>query len=91
MSGRGNVPTLSDVAEKLRLLVVGEISRQQASEWASPWITEYTEVQFDTDRELDRRIKKAFDRLASADSISTDRPYLYGQSDFERWLNDLTS
>ncbi len=90
MSEDANVPTFDDVAQKLRQLVAGEISRQQASEWASPWIVKYTEVQFDENRELDRKIKEALDRLTSADLISTDRPYLYGQSDFERWLGKLT-
>lgn len=91
MSEHGNVPTFGEVVEKLRLLAAGELSRQQASEWASPWIAKYTEVRFDANRELNRKVEKALDLLASADLISTDRPYLYGQSDFERWLNELTS
>jgi len=91
MSEHDNVPTLAEVAQTLRQLVADEVSRRQASDWASPWIARFTEIQFDKNRDLDRKIKKAIDCLASADMISTDRPYLYGQSDFERWLDDLTS
>jgi len=91
VSEYANAPRLQEVIEKLTELAANEISRQQASDWASPWIGRYTQIQFDVNRDLDRRIKKALDRLAGADTISTDRPYLYGQSDFERWLHDLTS
>ena len=90
MSVHAKVPGLADVIQKLRELVAGEASRQEVSEWASPWIVKFEDVQFDKTRELDRKIKEALDCLASADIVSTDRPYLYGQSDFERWLGKLT-
>ncbi len=90
MSEHAKVPGLADVIQKLRELVAGEASRQEVSEWASPWIVKFEDVQFDKNRELDRKIKEALDCLASADLVSTDRPYLYGQSDFERWLGKLT-
>jgi hypothetical protein len=91
MSEHDNKPTLGEIVQKLTQLAANEISRQQASDWASPWIVKYEEIQFDANYDLDRKIKKALDCLAGADAISTDRPYLYGQSDFERWLHDLTS
>jgi hypothetical protein len=91
MSEHDNKPTLGEIVQKLTQLAASEISRQQASDWASPWIVKYDEIQFDANYDLDRKIKKALDHLAGADAISTDRPYLYSQSDFERWLHDLTS
>ena len=91
MSGHDSIPTFGEVVQKLKQLVANEISRQQASDWASPWIVKYDEIQFDANYDLDRKIREALDCLASADLISTDRPYLYGQSDFEGWLHDLTS
>ena len=83
------VPSMDEVAAELRQLIAGDISRQEASHWASPWITRYTEVQFDKNRGTDRKIKKTLDRRAGADSPSTDRESLYEQIDFARWLAEL--
>ena len=84
-----NPPTVGEVAEMLQRLIVGSVSRQEASDWAGLWITRFTEIQFDRDRAADRKIKKALDRLGGANSPSTDREYLYEQVDFRRWLAEL--
>src|SRR5438874_3587799 len=89
MSDHVDAPTRDKVVQKLKQLIAAEITREQASDWASPWITQYTEVQFDKDRDLDRKIKRTLDALAAADSPSTDREYLFERADFEAWLHEL--
>lgn len=83
MSGHSNAPTKSDVVQKLQSLICGQLSRDEASNWADAWITRLDEID-------DLQVCRAIDRLCGADAPSTDRPYLYNQSDFERWLSDLT-
>lgn len=81
-----NFPSREEVAERLRQLISGAIDRKSAANWASQWVTRFDEAGF-----CDRKLFAAIDSLSAADSISTDRPYLYGQSDFEKWLSDLTT
>jgi uncharacterized protein YceH (UPF0502 family) len=82
-------PTLSEVVEKLQQLVSGHISREEASDWASPWITRFCEFEFG-DPKTDRKIRNALDCLSGADTPSTDREYLFEKIDFEAWLQELT-
>jgi len=86
MSENGNSPTRDDVEQKLRQLIAGELSPEAASNWASPWVARFAEL-----KSLDRRTKDAIDGLAMADTPTSDRRYLYGRSDFEKWLRELTS
>lgn len=83
-----NPPTLSELVEKLQQLLSGDISREEASDWATPWITRFCDFEFG-DPKTDRKIRNALDCLSGADTPTTDRPYLYGESDFERWLAEL--
>jgi hypothetical protein len=84
MSESGSTPTRDDVARILQQLIAGEISPEAASNWASAWVNRFEEL-----KRLDRRAKDALDSLALADTPTTDRPYLYGQADFENWLREL--
>jgi hypothetical protein len=77
-------PTKSDVANKLMLLVRGEISRDDAAHWAQQWVIE------DTPEEMPNEIWEALQFLCAADMISLDRPYLYEREDFEHELAKLT-
>jgi len=79
-----NFPSREQVAERLRQLISGAIDRKNAADWASQWVTRFDEAGF-----CDHKLFDAIDSLSAADAISTDRPYLYGQSDFEKWLRDL--
>ncbi len=83
MSGHSEVPTKSEVVQKLQELIRGEISPGAASDWARGWITRLELIS-------DPKVRRAIDCLYGADSPSTDRPYLYVRSDFERWLQELT-
>ncbi|WZP00846.1 hypothetical protein EP7_002501 [Isosphaeraceae bacterium EP7] len=78
-------PTRRDAAEKLKQLIGGVMTRDKAAAWAGPWL-----MRFDEFNRFDRTLFDAIVCLAAADSISTDRPYLYDTSDFEQWLIDLT-
>lgn len=76
-------PSKSEVGDKLMLLVRDEISREDAASWAQQWVIE------DTPAEMPAEIWEALQFLCAADMISLDRPYLYGQEDFEDELAKL--
>jgi len=76
-------PTRDEVAEKLRGLIDGHLSREEIAEWASTW------VRMRDPLVSDPRVWNALTEMAGADLISLDRPYLYDKIDFEVWLNDL--
>ncbi len=85
MSDHGpDLPTRGEVADKLRQLIDGVIERNEAAGWAAPWLMRFDEVDY-----TDRKLFDAIDSLSAADMISTDRPFLYDRSDFERWLVEL--
>ena len=84
MAEDANQPTLPQVVQKLKQLVSGEISREEASAWASPWVTKFE------DYKMDRKVKRALDNLAGADTPTSDREYLFEKIDFEAWLQELT-
>ena len=76
-------PTCGEVADRLRALIDGSISREEASEWASHWIAA-------DDPEVDNdRVWRALEGLVSADAPSTDREFLYERIDFQEWLRQL--
>jgi len=81
-----NFPSREQVAARLRQLISGAEDRREAANWASQWVTRFDEAGFS-----DRKLFDAIVCLSAADLISTDRPYLYGQADFEKWLHDLTA
>lgn len=83
MSRSSEMPTKDDVVHKLESLVRGDLSREEASNWARAWITRLDEVS-------DPEVRRAIDSLYGADSPSTDRPYLYAREDFEQWLAELS-
>lgn len=78
-------PTRKEVRKILRGLVSGEISPRQASDWATPWITEEAG---DVEDEL---VWDTLDLLSLADTETAPAVYLYGQADFQRWLSDFES
>lgn len=78
-------PTREEVAHKLRQLIDGVIERKEAAVWAAQWLMRFDEVD-----NTGRKLVDAIDSLSAADMISTDRPFLYDSSDFERWLVELT-
>jgi hypothetical protein len=82
MSSHSDLPMKEGVAQKLSALIRGDLSREDASEWARPWITRLDDVS-------DLGVRHALEAIYAADSPSTDRRYLYAREDFEQWLSDL--
>lgn len=78
-------PKQSEVIEKLTMLLRGDISRKEASEWAAQWVL------LDNPPEMDDSTWDALGNMAGTDMPTTDRPYLFGNDDFSEWLNDLQS
>ena len=81
------IPSRADVEAKLLDLIEGRLSREEVSSWAEYWLYE----DFEEGRDLfdDPVLLDALDALSGADAITTDRPYLYGESDFRAWLDEL--
>jgi hypothetical protein len=71
--------------ERLQGLVSGELSREDASDWATQWVAA------DDPAVDDDMVWEALTKLCGADLPSTDREYLYGRVDFEVWLAELRS
>lgn len=76
-------PARSEVRAQLAALVEGRLSREQVSSWASPWVWARQ------DECEDQGVWEALEAMAGADSLTTDRPYLFGTVDFQAWLDDL--
>jgi hypothetical protein len=76
-------PTRIEVEMKLSALINDELTREAVSEWARPWGTAFGS------EAKDPAIQEALEKLYTADSPSTDRPYLFGREDFEEWLRKL--
>jgi hypothetical protein len=72
-------PSRVEIELKLAGLIDGTLTREEASDWARPWATRYEGLD-------DRAMQEALELLYTADSPTIDRPYLYGNADFEAWL-----
>src|SRR5262249_25537635 len=77
-------PTRTEVEAKLSDLLAGKSSREEVAEWAERW------VRMSNPNVRDLQIWRALVRPSGADMISTDRPYLYDQQDFDAWFKDLS-
>jgi hypothetical protein len=77
------VPSLTEIEVKFVELIQGHCSRQEAADWASRW------VGLADPPDMDATISEALDALSGADMPTTNRPYLYNESDFRHWLKEL--
>ena len=75
-------PSRAEIAEILRGLLTGALSRSEVSRWAEPWVTGNSRVG-------DKAVWSALELLCAAELISFDRPYLYEAVDFENCLSQL--
>jgi hypothetical protein len=66
----------------LKALIAGSITRQEAAEWATGYITHDVRVP-------DACLWNALELLGAADVPSTDRPFLYEDVDFLDCLSQL--
>jgi len=83
MSELDKPPSRVEIIDKLKGLISGKNTREEVSSWASVWAFAKA------DDVSDQVALEALERLASADLVSTDRPYLYQEADFVRWLEDI--
>lgn len=77
-----NPPSRSEVAEIIRRLLAGALTRDAASEWACRWLLDGFDVKDDV-------VWEALQLVGAADLISTDGPYLYTEKDFSGMLMEL--
>lgn len=76
------LPSQETTVLVLKQLIGGDITREQASAWALPWVMRLDDIE-------DRRLHKTLTDLGAADLPSTDRAYLYNHTDFIAWLEEL--
>ncbi len=77
------LPSRADIISVIDRLIAGELTRAEASSWAMRFI-------LDNDLRVDdNRAWEALENLGVADSVSTDRPFLYGTEDFHEWRESL--
>jgi hypothetical protein len=77
-------PTRLEVAAVLRGLIRGEQTRRSASVWANDWLLGDARVS-------DPAVWEALQLLGPADLVSTDRPFLYNDEDFQACLERLST
>ena len=77
------VPSREDVELRLNDLIAGRTTREPIADWAKQWILP------DAPNVDDPAVWRALKKLAAADMVTTDRPYLYGEEDYRDWLAEL--
>lgn len=70
----------------LKGLADGDISREEAANWASRWVQLVEAADKDID---DHIVWDAIENLTAADLKTTDRPYLLGSEDFKNWYDEF--
>ena len=77
-------PDRAEIERTIADLIAGRITREEATRWAD-------EVRLEGDRReiTDEVAWDVLLTLCGADATTLDRPYLYMESDFYRWLNEL--
>ena len=81
-------PNRSVVLAKLAALAAGELSRDEAYEWAKLWVLADTNGQVDFD---DIPALEGIVDLMSANLQSEPGKYLYGPLEFHEWFEELRS
>jgi hypothetical protein len=79
------IPTRQEIELKLVTLIEGNSSREEVSDWASPWVFNDD----DRDEIVDYAGWRTLNLLSGADTKTIDRPYLFGKEDFIDWLSEL--
>jgi hypothetical protein len=76
-------PTRNEIVVVIQRMLSGELTRNEASEWACTWILNDARVS-------DNLAWDAIKLLGAADLVSTDHPYLYNEEDFVEVMSKLT-
>ena len=83
MVSSAKIPSRKETLEKLEALAKGDITSEEASNWASPWIINGPY------RSTDSIVWEALGSLCAADMKTDTTTYLYGQIDFTNWLTEF--
>ena len=75
-------PTRKEVAHTIRDLLLGALTRKQASEWSCTWLLGSESIE-------DRKVWTALELIGAADLCSTDREFLYEKEDYLECLESL--
>lgn len=76
-------PSRADVREQIEGLLAGRYSRRDVSMWARQWVASW-------DPHVDDDVVwRALTALAGADTPTDPDGYLYYESDFHAWLDEL--
>ena len=82
------LPSRSTVIDRLTDLAEGRLTRAEAAAWAEQWLLADLEPGVEVEVN-DLAVWEALADMSAADMITTDRPYLYGETDFAAWADEL--
>ncbi len=80
---RDFVPDVQEIHDKLKALVAGEISREEATRWAARQIAASEDV------DIEDHVWTALDQLDGCDLLVQPNQYLHSADDLEDWLNQF--
>jgi len=78
-------PTRGETETWLAMLATGEVTPEAASDWARPFLTDDSTHPV----QMDKTVWAAIKALGGADLRGSPDEYLYGESDYQRWLTEL--
>ena len=84
---RFSVPNVATIVDWLTRLETGDVTRSEASEWASEYVL-FEDPQLYPKVE-NPKVWQALQRLMAADLKDTPGSYLYGEADFKAWRHEL--
>ena len=77
-------PTRQEIKAQLEALLRGDRSRSEVSAWAGQWLNADPSPRIE-----DNVVWTALARLGGVDLRTGDRDYLYVESDFHVWLDEV--
>ena len=80
---KDSFPTRKELISVLEQLIEGKLDRHFVADWAE---------KYDSDDSYyieDKKVEEALYSLSMVDLPSTDREYLYTQTDFHLWIKEL--
>ncbi len=81
-------PSRQEVEAKFQSLVQGDCTREAASDWAAQWFL--ADQRYGVDIEVkDLIVWEALSWLYGSDTKTSPTSYLYEESDFQSWLEEI--
>jgi hypothetical protein len=79
-----NQPTISEIIKRLKLVLVGEMKREEVSDWASFY------VMADNPNIDDENVWDLLILLSGIDILDSPTTYLHYDEDINDWINQAT-